>query len=348
MLKFNALEFKRIIVHHIAEKQSHQDSATAIYEKQLFEIPEKVDAKIKERLTDACGKNSKAFELEIEETGPGSFFALAHDVHAQDDLGFISRSSQMADRLAHSQTKNRIPGGKFIVIDARADKQTATIVIKAELHEAIQQARQTLNLLDDIFLSPAQKLFKIGVLYTVPGVADKKTFKCLIYDEQFRADSQPAEYFYKAFLGFGIGNNSKIQSKRFFDKTEKFIWANYEDTEKGRDLVKALKYEFSLIQETTVTPKDFADKYFKGKIKDSYLSEVAVELPPTIVKDSTLLESILNKRKLSFPNEINVQGPEENFEKNVKLITTRGTFEKLNFDDSTYSIVRINGKPFLK
>lgn len=352
MLNFNNLSFARLIVHHIAAKLPHEDTASAIYENDLFEIPPKVEIKIKERLIDAAGKNSKAFELEIESIEEGSFFSLAKELNEQNKKSFIKTTQNIADLLALSQTRNSIPGGKLIIIDAmdKTTKHEVVIVIKAELHEAFQQNKTSLELLDNIFLSPSQKLFKIGILYAKnKSRAVTEKYGCFIVDDQFRADSQPAEYFYKAFLGFTIGSNSKIQSKRFYDKTQKFIKENYEDTEASIDLVKALKFEFSLNNEKTVTPVDFAKKYFrKQEIRDNYISEVANELPGTIVKDSTLLENLLNSRKLTFPNNIRVVGPEEEFERSVKMIGSKTEFKKLDFTDSTYSIVRIAGKPFMK
>lgn len=351
MLNFNNLSFERLIVHHIAAKQPHEDTASANYENELFEIPSKVEIKIKERLIDAAGKNSKAFELELESTEMGSFFDQAKDLRTHNKKAFIKASQEIADLLAFSQTRNSIPGGKLIIIDASDKKSSheAVIVIKAELHEAFKQNKTSLELLDNIFLSPSQKLFKIGVLYAKNKSRNiKEKYGCLIVDDQFRADSQPAEYFYKTFLGFTIGNNSKIQSKRFFDKTKKFIKERYEDGEAAVELVKALKIEFSLNTENTITPVDFARRYFKKQeIRDNYISEVANELPGTIIKDSTLLESLLNNRKLTFPNNIRVVGPEDEFDKSVKMISSKTDFTKLDFTDSTYSIVKIIGKPFM-
>jgi hypothetical protein len=352
MINFNNLSFERLIVHHIIAKLPHEDTASASYENDLFEVPLKVEGKIKERLLDAAGKNSKAFELELESKESGSFFDYAKTLRDQNNKDFIKSTQEIADLLALSQTRNNIPGGNVIIIDAidKTSNHEVVIVIKAELHEAFQQKRTSLALLDNIFLSPSQKLFKIGILYAKNKSRKiEEKYGCYIVDDQFRADSQPAEYFYKTFLGFTIGNNSKIQSKRFYDKTHKFIKESYTDSDVAVDLVKALKIEFSLNTEKTITPRDFANKYFeKTSIRDSYISEVANELPGTIVKDSALLESLLNSRKLTFPNNIRVVGPEEEFEENVKMVNSKTEFNKLDFSDSTYSIIRIAGKPSLK
>src|SRR5690242_11753541 len=89
MLNFNNLSFERLIVHHIAAKQPHEDAASPHYENDLFQITDKVETKIKERLIDAAGKNSKAFELELESTETGSFFDLAKDLRSYSKKVFI-------------------------------------------------------------------------------------------------------------------------------------------------------------------------------------------------------------------------------------------------------------------
>ena len=66
-----------------------------------------------------------------------------------------------------------------------------------------------------------------------------------LFDDQFRADSKPAEYFYKEFLGFSVDQNSKIQSSRFFEKTAGFIKDNFENYELQNNLLKALSLEFT-------------------------------------------------------------------------------------------------------
>jgi len=135
--------------------------------------------------------------------------------------------------LARAQTKQSIPGGYLIVMDCSdaTSDYFACIVIKAEPHEALQLARidgrDQLAVLDKVFLSPSQKFFKIGIIYQrsdEENVDLNHQYGTLLFDDQFRPDGQPAEYFYKDFLGFSANRNNKIQSKRFYHKTESFIF----------------------------------------------------------------------------------------------------------------------------
>ena len=153
---------------------------------------------------------------------------------SKSDPDFIQSSKDIADILADSQKRTNIPGGYIILLDALDEEKSIYIIIKAEPHQALQRVdvQSQISLLKSVFLSPSQKLYKIGILcerLDPSGENPSDRFECWLFDDQFRAESHPAEYFYKDFLGFTIGNNAKIQSQRFYDKTEGFIIDSFDD-----------------------------------------------------------------------------------------------------------------------
>ncbi len=319
MIDFNNLVVRRLIIHTINPKQDGQDTASAEYSNEILEIEENVLTIIKVRLIDAAGRNSKAFELQIENSNPGSFYNLTANLNSLSNDDFINSSSRVADLLADSQRKTSIPGGYLIIMNC-VENQTnlpVHIVIKAEPHEALQFSNtgghSQVNVLQKVFLSPSQKLYKIGIIYAktdevMENVNDQ--VGCFLYDDQFRTETHPAEYFYKDFLGFSVGENAKIQSQRFYDKTEKFILANISDIEAKSNLLSVLKTEFSTNENPTVNPINFANTYIptENGLRDHYISDVCQELPFAIVKDSVLIKTRLSKRKIDFPSNINVVG----------------------------------------
>ena len=160
-------------------------------------------------------KTSKAFELEIENTTGESFFSIASELHNQNNDNFIANTREIAGLLAKNQKRTSIPGGYLLIMDCIDNEAElpVCIVIKAEPHEALQftnvGGHSQVSLLKQVFLSPSQKLYKIGILYAKSAIEnDNKNdqYGCFLYDDQFRAESHPAEYFYKDFLGFTIGN----------------------------------------------------------------------------------------------------------------------------------------------
>jgi hypothetical protein len=357
MIDFNNLNVRRIIIHTINPKQNGQDSATAEYSPEILEIEENVLAIIKVRLIDAAGRNSKAFELQIENTNSNSFYDLSSDLNNLNNRDFITTTSVIADLLAESQRKTSIPGGYLMIMNC-SDSETdlpVHIVIKAEPHEALQFSKidghSQVSVLHKVFLSPSQKLYKIGIIYakTDEALEDiNEQFGCFLYDDQFRTDTHPAEYFYKDFLGFSVGKNAKIQSQRFYDKTERFIMTNITNIEKKANLLSVLKTEFSTNADPTVNPINFANTYIPAEngIRDRYIGDVCQELPFAIIKDTILIKTRLSKRKIDFPSNINVVGPEESFDERVIIIDNPETLNELDVNNQQYTILKIVGKPY--
>lgn len=356
MLDFNNLSVRRIIMHNIIAKTNSSDTATADYETNLFTVNDAVLSTIKERLINAAGRDSKAFELELGATNSGTFYDYCNDLKSLNDEGFISRSQEIADLLAESQKRSTIPGGYLIIIDSyEVETQKAIyIVIKAELHQALQynkvNGQSQIDLLDQVFLSPSQKLYKIGILFekTLNETDDPNVrFGCFLFDDQFRTDGHPAEYFYKDFLGFSVGKNSKIQSKRFFDKTENFIKSNIADIFLKRDLLNVLKSTFTINTTSLLTPAIFGRENFSDTaVLDDYFSEVVNELPSSFVKDRTLLLNQLAKKKINFPDNINITGPDDNFDNKVTILLNDSDLREIDTSNAQYTIVKILGKPF--
>jgi hypothetical protein len=336
------------------EAGTNQDNAHVDYELNLLKLEEKVVSTIKQRLVDAAGRESRAFELEIADSSDGKFYSLCNDLKGLENKKFVSRSCEIADLLAESQRRASIPGGYLIVIDATVPpKNTAIyIFIKAELHEALKfnkdGSKSQIELLENVFLSPSQKLYKIGILAErkTQGKEPNEKFQCFVYDHQFRMDGSPAEYFYKDFLSFSVDRNSKIQTKRFYERTEAFIKENIDDFITKQDLLNALKVEVKTNVNSLITPSEFGQRYFSEEIQDKYSDDVVRELPSSFVKDVVLIETKLNKKKIDFPDNINISGPDEGFDSRVSIIQSDEEVEQLNSKDSTYTIIKISGKPF--
>jgi hypothetical protein len=164
MIDFNNLLVNRLIIHTINAKQEGQDSATVDASNEISEIDHNVLEIIRTRLIDAAGRNSKAFELDIDNTNPDSFYELSNKIGELNKKKFIQRTTEIAELLADCQRKVSIPGGYLLIMDC-LDNDTnlpVIIVIKAEPHEALQFSisvgHTQVNLLSKVFLSPSPDL----------------------------------------------------------------------------------------------------------------------------------------------------------------------------------------------
>jgi hypothetical protein len=355
-IQFNDLVVTRMIMHTIIAKLENQDRATVDPddEQELLATDDEVIITIKKRLIDAAGKSSKAFTLELDDDyqSQGTFYQLCHGLKPKSDADFIRTSRAIAELLAYTQTRTNIPGGYMIFLECENQGKAIYIVIKAEPHEALQklQGQSHLSLLKKVFLSPSQRLYKIGILaekQEATGATPNDLYDCFLFDDQFRLISHPAEYFYKEFLGFSVGNNAKIQSERFYDKTENFIIEKVEDLDTKSDLLQTLRNEFITNQNATLTPEEFARTYMPTPaLRDEYIGEIVHELPPTIVKDDTLLKNRINKRKVDFPSNIKLTGPNDVFDDSVQFIHNIDELERSIEDEGEFTIIKIKGVPY--
>lgn len=355
MINFNNIHIDRLIIHTINQKLDGQEHATVTPSTSLLEIDERVLEILKIRLIDAAGKNSRSFELQLENTEDYSFYGISHDLETKDDPAFISATVSLAELLAESQKRKSIPGGYLIIVQAKElDTENSLIIsVKAEPHEALQHksinGQSQVQLLEKVFLSPSQKLYKIGILYEKDkneATDLSRKYGCFLFDDQFRSESHPAEYFYKDFLGFSTSENAKIQTQRYYEQTSAFIKRNFVDVEDKLELLSALKVELKTSQSPIITPSNFAQQYISDMdIKDKYNSEIVDELPPSIQKDLTLISTKMSKRKINFPKNINVVGPDQSFDSRVNIVKDQQELDSLT-TNSSYTIVKIEGKPY--
>ena len=352
-INFSLAKIQRIVMHEIIPSKGKKNPATVEYDDALIEIDGNVEKTLLERLNSALGKESKSFQLNIEKNSEDSFYGLASRIKECDDESFVKISCSIANLLASAQTKANMPGGFLLTIECNySQNKKLYIVIKAEPQKVItknkQDGKSKLDVLNNVFLSPASKLYKIGILIEndleLKEPNDK--FKCYLFDEQFRNDGTPASYFYKDFLGFTISKNAKIQTKLFYDKTSEFIKRNFNDFQEKSQLLKQLNLLFTIETSLTITPKEFSKNYFKDPLKqDIYFSDVVSQLPGTITKDSTLIDTQLKTKKIIFSDNIRIIGPDNSFDQNVRILTKQEELDNLSFKNG-YSIVIIEGRPF--
>lgn len=356
MIRLENLRIDRAIVHQIVEKQIGQDQATVNPRNSLITLNADVRALVNKRLIEAAGKESKAFELRIAQDGVGSFFECSADLCGNSDADFVESSKNVARLLARSQRRTKIPGGYLVVIGGTetGSNLRARLVIKAEPHEVLQYTTgkvDQLNLLKDVFLSPEQKLFKIGIIYEKAannGAEVNERFGAFLYDDQFRQDDTPAAYFYRDFLGFDVSENAKIQTKKFFELTKSFIERNVNAREDRVAFISALRNEFVANQAATIDPLEFGVRLFENDVDvhDSYIREICEELPNAIVKDATLINSQLRRRQMSFTGKVSLVGPEETFDQHITIVDSEEELRELDPSSEDYTLIKIQGKPY--
>lgn len=352
MLNYGTINVRRVIMHTIHPKPANIQNTTAyttLYD-QLFEVEENVQAIIRARLNEAAGKVGKSFKLTIEDVTANSFFAKCDLLRLKNDEEFIQASKEIAEHLAGAQTKTNYPGGFLLIIEATlaATNNTVYIVIKAEPHDALVLRQTKIERLSDIFLSPTQKFYKIGVIAErqTEG-SENQRYDAYLFDDQFGSSGLPAEYFFKDFLGFSIDSNAELQSSRFYKLTESFTRADETMTSEQKTAVfDGLRTEFDSNLNPVLDPILFARQYFPTEEIRANFEQAVRELPGRITKSKTLIKAKINNKKLDFPDKIKISGPGNQFDANVKIVNDPEELYDLIAGDARYTIVLINGRPF--
>jgi hypothetical protein len=331
MQKLPDLSIVRAIVHRIIPKEELTEHATIEQTSNLISMSAEIKDMIIKRINTAVRNEHRTFALSIERTDADSFFGQAQGLSDVPDAEFIGRSQVLAANLARAQKTSSIPGGYFILLEGRYgdEENEVVIAIKAEPHEALRHTiddtgRSRLEMLKSVFLSPSQKLFKIGVLYQHEEIAGDEIndiYGCLVYDAQFRTENSPAEYFFKDFLGLTTHQNARIQSKRFYEKTKEFA---QQIDEPEFDLVafdESLRLELANQEDLSISPTAFAERHFAQEdVKTDYIRQVADFMPETFEKDPGLIYHQLSTRKIEFDNRIRITGPADAFERSVEVM----------------------------
>ncbi|MCF0043666.1 nucleoid-associated protein [Dyadobacter fanqingshengii] len=332
-------------------KNIRDASASVVARQVLSNIDSNVEQIIKDRLIESSGRRGKAFKLQIQQEGAGSFVDLCQELKKLDDPEFIVQSVKIAQLLADAQTSTQYPGGFLLIIEAVNDNSGLFLylVIKAEPHQALVSRVNQIEILNEIFLSPSQKLFKIGIIEerTPEATHMNQRFDCFLFDDQFNSDGLPAAYFYNDFLGFSIQANSELQSLRFYRITEDFITNAPDISSDGKGpVLDALKQQFTANKNQSVDPSAFGRTYFKEeKVLGRYLEAIS-SLPSIFVKNTTLIDSRLKTKKIDFPSKIKIAGPDAHFDDKVKIIDSQEELNNLIAKSQEYTIVVIHGHPF--
>jgi hypothetical protein len=358
IINLTASSFKRVIMHTIIAKEKDSDIDSATYElsDSLIILEEDIENELKIRMSEALGHESRSFKLKIGDVSESSFYSMATMAlkNDKDDI-FILQSKLIASRLAQSQKRPNIPGGYLIIIEGESVGSKFLLVMKAELQNALKSEKDNngsikIELIKDLFLTPASRFYKVGLLFEDDNEEDtfpNSNFSVHIFDDQFRPGYNPAEFFYSDFLGFSINDNDKLKTYRWFLDTVDFVTRRVPTIKEQNRIVGAIKSELRNSLDTILNPETYRDKYIAltKELSDQYSIDILIDYPHPFVKNTTLIEFSLNKKKVFFPEKIKIEGPEEAFNDCIEFIENYEEIENHDFSSPESTIVRIKGIP---
>lgn len=338
-IMFENLKISRLIVHEIYKKEI-EGNKPPYFSNELMQLDLKGKLEFESRVINAIGHHSHSIEMDIIQVDKQSVYAYASPILNSDVSNelFIETTKKITDKLVLSQSKRTIPGGAVIVFDGTicSENKRCLGIIKAEKHGGFHLKDDTnkmaFNYINDLILTPQQKLYKIALLIN-NNENDTINFSpsligVFIFDNNNvkTASKTSADYFWNSFMGCAYQKNSQVATKDFFHKTKEFI--TKKSTLSGEKIVDTMSalYTYLKVDTTqTISVSDFAERYFTdASIKDSYEGYMQSQKIPmnSIHKDISMLSLKKKERKIKFNNLVKIYAPVEKFNDNVKIIET--------------------------
>lgn len=350
----NGAVFSQFIIHQIHPKSPEGDYGSVTLSSNQIELSEQVLSTLKSRITQALSTGSRSFECAIADISPGTFYDFATRLWSNPPEEFINTSCLIAQRLAESQKRTNIHGGYLVIIKGTLSSHPFSLVIKAELQEALIERRShgktSIELLENIFLSPANKLYKIGLIHHIPNssintAGPNQDNCCLLFDDNSNVIGEPAEYFYKDFLGFDPSSDARLKTKLFYNRLKGFIDNEVSDLGLKNNLYLAVEALFNADSTSQINPEDFRDRYFpEGPEKDNFSTKVLIHFPRPFIKDSSLIEKSIGKKKITF-GKIKVEGPTDEFNERIRVLNHEEILELKPKELDGFTFIMIHGFP---
>lgn len=335
MINYSILEIKRAIFHKVMAKRAGSDPCV-VESDTLRELTTDMKDILRKRMSDAFGSAGRAFELTINDVEDGSVYSMIHNLCNEDDNVFYQRSIDLANKLALSQNKISIPHGFFVLLDCvnPVDNMPVYVMMKAEPHDAVEITQSLARAINNIILSPSQKMYKAGCFQQFNTEEGHRGYRAYLFDEQFGSRAHLAEYFYRDFLGLTVSTNDKVLTKLFFVKMIDAIKDRYKnDYLRKNDADEVLNAEMNN-QNTTLNPRDVIDRAICIDDRDYFYRRVlSDEMPPSFRKNISLIDSRMMNRSMLISDDIKICAPQGLFQDN-SFVIDRET-------DNDYVIVKI-------
>lgn len=308
-INYTFIDIQRAIMHQIVGKTANEENARCEFSNELLDLDDVAKGILVTRLSDALGRNSKSFQLDLENDGVDSTFSLMKNMESLDDRRFIENSKSIAEHLASSSRRSGIPGGFLLFLDCQYNSQPLYILIKAEPHDALSIAHHQAQALKDIILSPSQKMYKVFCMVQNNSELTKDSFTYLLFDEQFSSGANLAKYFYKDFLGLTLGGNSALLTKMFYEKMLMLIRKIFLEDYSRRATIEEGLVSILTNEEMLIVPNQVVNSIIPLEHRDEFLDKICTgEFSQSFSKDLSQLHLILSKKRVDICKYVKLSG----------------------------------------
>lgn len=344
-LDLKGLKINRVAIHTIKKRGPDKKSQQPKYAESVISLPDGAAEVFETRITESLGKSSHGVEVAIVADDDNSFIAIASKLmHAQSDAEYLKKSRLLADNLSFAQENKDLSASKLLVVSGvtGAAQNKYLVAIKAEHQDGFAEHEDGIRHLRELFLTPSQKLFKIGffveeVSYdlSAQGLV-KDNYKAYLFDHLMNelASRSAAYYFYNQFLGVDLIASEKKLTKDFYDLTVSFVNNSSVSQDEKIEMLEALRVELRG-NSAIIHAKSFATSNFREELVSTYLNYMKEQgfTSTAVTKNTEFIASMLKrKQKISFKNGVEVSAPSGQLHALTKI-------EEATAD---YTLIRIN------
>ena len=338
-VQFVSWRLDRVVVHEIFLRD--QERVPPTYGTSLLSLERRANEIFLKRVQDAVSNDSKCIEMRIVKTEAGSFLSHVKNLlAAESDEEFLALAKPFADLLTDAQTSRGIPAGILIIFTGTVSPFSYRFVgaMKAEAQDGF--ARQigeqglTLKLMNELFLTPSAKMYKLGVIVetsrnSAPDAPVEDNFSAFVYDYLMTKTNRDksAVYFYESFLGCGFAQNAARETKNFLELSRQFIFSHPTFTDEQKYERYADLQSYLRSAEQTVHTATFAERYMASpQDRDAYTNFMRDNEFPTISvpKDTRDIADRLKTRKVNFGSSIKLSGPADKMDQLVSIEKING------------------------
>lgn len=349
MVELRNLKINKVAFHQIFKRVQKDEIVDPYYSDSCEMLDDQIKNTLNNRIIKAFGNDSHCLKMDIADTGEESVY---HKIcqywnSETNEQMFLSLSKNLTESLAIAQDTKQYTGGIVIVIEGTVSRNDNRYIciIKADIHDGMNikdvNGIKELDYIDNLLLTPAQKMQKIGLFIdksTRANRIDPNELDAYIYDINTDRNStlKKAEYFYNRFLGLKMSSNNDVLTNNFYRLTRDFI--NEQErlpssvkTRLQTQLINYMNYTGNIV----LNIGEFSeDNFAEGTMRDDYIRFMSSNSMPehSITKDMSLVK--INKRSLEFENKIKLQAPTEAFARNVEV----------EEDEEGNTIVKIKGR----
>ncbi|MCE1237670.1 MAG: nucleoid-associated protein [Hyphomicrobiales bacterium] len=327
---FENLSVGRLVVHEVFQRATDRSIRPPAFADAIENLSAEALGAFRLRMTDALSGQTQSLQMQILQYGAGSLLELSESLINTSDADFITGSKEIANKLANAQLARNIPGGILIVFDGRVGVPAIPFVgiIKAETQAGFRRSRDgsraVVEFLQNIFLTPATRLYKIGMmLFDDVSKSMPDGRRIFVFDSNISLSNREAAaaYFYDGFLGCGLPSDGPYETAKFFDLTKEYIRKSGLSAEEKRDAVDSLYVFVKNEQEPTFTADQFGCRYLPSELQDPYAAflETKKFTPNAVIRDTSQMGNRLRRRRLKFGGDIELSASPEALKDKVRI-----------------------------